>query len=264
MTRCFNSRSRVGSDLHVSSTTASPLAFQFALPRGERPYYQSWQYPWLNVSIRAPAWGATRILPMSCAMVQFQFALPRGERRVPLQQAAMVEEFQFALPRGERPPQPSPRIWEVQFQFALPRGERLITLFQFLIVFRFNSRSRVGSDGSEGRAAPAPWCFNSRSRVGSDADSRPLGYGVAVSIRAPAWGATSRLRGINEWMPFQFALPRGERPPPAVSQQNSMPVSIRAPAWGATLLKTTSSIRISRFNSRSRVGSDKGGVNKPR
>ena len=34
--------------------------FQFALPRGERPYAQDVRDA-LEVSIRAPAWGATRV-----------------------------------------------------------------------------------------------------------------------------------------------------------------------------------------------------------
>ena len=98
---------------------------------------------------------------------------------------------------------------------------------------RFNSRSRVGSDAGFATPEQHRAGFNSRSRVGSDAQLIALAEKFAVSIRAPAWGATQvadedgAVFGVSirapawgatyagvvdnvEW-PFQFALPRGER-----------------------------------------------------
>ena len=97
----------------------------------------------------------------------------------------------------------------------------------------FNSRSRVGSDLYRQATVLSGLRFNSRSRVGSDvvhgfADAAP-----GVSIRAPAWGATSATSASANCSAFQFALPRGER---------------RG--------KPTAAAFILRFNSRSRVGSD--------
>ena len=60
----------------TTSTTSPPL-FQFALPRGERRAGCHGRGTVLQVSIRAPAWGATFVV---CVLVEFQFALPRGER----------------------------------------------------------------------------------------------------------------------------------------------------------------------------------------
>ena len=77
------------------------------------------------------------------------------------------------------------------FQFALPRGERL----------------RSTSSGQRWRR------FNSRSREGSDAGQQQLIFDAAVSIRAPARGATNCRSVVGSVMPFQFALPRGERLP---------------------------------------------------
>ena len=54
----FNSRSRVGSDAEYVSAEIVIAAFQFALPRGERPI-------------------STLSMAATCS---FQFALPRGER----------------------------------------------------------------------------------------------------------------------------------------------------------------------------------------
>ena len=57
--QCFNSRSRVGSDLLLFAHIATATMFQFALPRGER----------------------RRTLTRNAGDVVFQFALPRGERQ---------------------------------------------------------------------------------------------------------------------------------------------------------------------------------------
>ena len=78
-----------------------------------------------------------------------------------------------------------------------------------------------------------PWRFNSRSRVGSDLADLAVDAETSVSIHAPAWGATFRLVMERPWMEvsihapawgatfsaralaalmgFQFTLPRGER-----------------------------------------------------
>ena len=76
----FNSRSRVGSDLYAAFCEAADVvsihapawgatvgwprrrqrrAFQFTLPRGERPLYAAFCEAADVVSIHAPAWGAT-------------------------------------------------------------------------------------------------------------------------------------------------------------------------------------------------------------
>ena len=143
--RSFNSRSRVGSDIMGSG--------------GARR---------TSVSIRAPAWGATKVLNKTIASFAFQFALPRGER--PLCRAGC-------------------------------RG-----------MAGFNSRSRVGSDAAHRHRRRHRLGFNSRSRVGSDPPFVGAHRQAAVSIRAPAWGATSISVFIRATSGFQFALPRGERP----------------------------------------------------
>ena len=69
--------------------------------------------------------------------------------------------------------------------------------------------------------------------MGSDGITWRTYNAYRVSIRAPAWGATTGKGQFLASTWFQFALPRGERQKfsvePAVEQ-----VSIRAPAWGAT------------------------------
>ena len=83
----------------------------------------------------------------------------------------------------------------------------------------------------------ANWCrvhFNPRSREGSDSDTVDEGFGVHISIHAPAKGATF-VGGVS------LAL---------------ILISIHAPAKGATsrLLRLTTNFAY--FNPRSREGSD--------
>ena len=143
--------------------------------------------------------------------------------------------FQSTLPRGERPIQATDTSTSPQFQSTLPRGER-----QWPVVLQ------CGLDGvsihapargatHDGRRRRRGKCFNPRSRAGSD----QLHTVMATRPRA-----------------FQSTLPRGERrPTPAVSSAASA-VSIHAPARGATSCSSAWSASTSRFNPRSRAGSD--------
>jgi len=54
----------------------------------------------------------------------------------------------------------------------------------------FNPRSRGGSDRIHSTTFKNKWCFNPRSRGGSDGTDAATMAGVAVSIHAPAGGAT--------------------------------------------------------------------------
>ena len=62
------------------------------------------------------------------------------------------------------------------FQFALPHGERRQLIKTKKVEKGFNSRSRMGSDF---------FCFSLFVAV------------IAVSIRAPAWGATGQASAIR-------------------------------------------------------------------
>ena len=92
---CFNSRSRVGSDL-FSGNQASCVEVSIRAPAWGATLHRELVKAVPKVSIRAPAWGAT-------AASAFQFALPRGERLIAFLVLLDTPLFQFALPRGERP-----------------------------------------------------------------------------------------------------------------------------------------------------------------
>ena len=155
-------------------------------------------------------------------------------------------------------------------------------------VARFNPRSRAGSDTLVRVVDGDTVRFNPRSRAGSDERQRPEAVGVAVSIHAPARGATRRCilfghrqhvsihapaRGATRYSHplegielFQSTLPRGERRTlvvtwPAFTRfQSTLPRGERLRRhWGSGACKgfnpRSRAARI-RFNPRSRAGSD--------
>ena len=76
----FNSRSRVGSDTRPPAPPKPRRRFQFTLPRGERQSVFCRFFETIEVSIHAPAWGATLVAAAHWQPTAFQFTLPRGER----------------------------------------------------------------------------------------------------------------------------------------------------------------------------------------
>ena len=101
------------------------------------------------------------------------------------------KSFQSTLPRGERQaPWHFGQVFAL-FQSTLPRGERQRLAFCIVVLlFHFNPRSREGSDG------------NIHENICS----------YAISIHAPARGATLIVCTSNSYqLKFQSTLPRGER-----------------------------------------------------
>ena len=126
-------------------------------------------YTLILVSIRAPARGATLLQYLECAFNGFQFALPRGERR--RRRDAVRHDWRF--------------------QFALPRGERQPPFRGTLVIARFNSRSREGSDAPFGFVEQLARVSIRAPARGATAHQCPRHCRLVVSIRAPARGATA-------------------------------------------------------------------------
>ena len=142
---------------------------------------------------------------------------------------------------------------------------------------RFNPRSREGSDPLERHRRYVLRCFNPRSREGSDIAGVPASDSAIVSIHAPAKGATFHKQRFGPGNHVSIHAPaKGAtcRIPPDFQDCS---VSIHAPAKGATerniwglltikfqstlprrerLYRRGRKIRQSRFNPRSREGSD--------
>ncbi len=188
----FNPRSRVGSDLIITTRLMTLMLFQSTLPRGERHRHDIEDRNGIPVSIHAPAWGATfcctfiishsafqSTLPRGerptswvdspSLMVWFQSTLPRGERLalLPIQNEAGT--FQSTLPRGERPKVKRILISSPKFQSTLPRGERPGPLVPSLKSWEFQSTLPRGERLLFRTLDSACQIrFNPRSRVGSD------------------------------------------------------------------------------------------------
>ena len=122
----------------------------------------------------------------------------------------------------------------------------------------FNPRARVGRDASSRPSSRASCCFNPRARVGRDQRQLEVAVEVpAVSIHAPAWGATL---GANYGATFDVVsihAPAWGATRHACWCYCRHPVSIHAPAWGATPKRDGAFSEPFRFNPRARVGRDR-------
>ena len=146
--------------------------FQSTLPRGERLSPSGKSSKAVDVSIHAPAGGATYSNYRTGPGIKFQSTLPRGERRVlsafrqffssfnprsrggsDLISSCRPSEssgFQSTLPRGERRGSTTATCWLSGFQSTLPRGERPCRWSVITSTGSFNPRSRGGSDWNTG------------------------------------------------------------------------------------------------------------------
>ena len=168
----------------------------------------------------------------------FQSTHPRGVRPCVQQQPGLCYwAFQSTHPRGVRRQEaclPSPRK---KFQSTHPRGVRpSISVTSLRPFFHFNPRTRVGCDWDRPSSTASRLHFNPRTRVGCDQvislvhllipvfqSTHPRGVRLrsqarrspshAISIHAPAWGATCAVAcWQEERLAFQSTHPRGVRP----------------------------------------------------
>ena len=100
----FNPRSREGSDANDVDYFADAYLFQSTLPRRERLFTRNFPSNILEVSIHAPAKGATKYWrEREEEQRKFQSTLPRRERQGFFKDACSMLRFQSTLPRRERP-----------------------------------------------------------------------------------------------------------------------------------------------------------------
>ena len=109
------------------------------------------------------------------------------------------------------------------------------------VELHFNPRSREGSDTFTAYCSSRCKDFNPRSREGSDVPNNAEVKRIAISIHAPAKGAT--------WQPYEF--------------DRVDIISIHAPAKGATMHCKYQDRRKNNFNPRSREGSDPESISRP-
>ena len=119
----FNPRSRGGSDLQRRGLTVYRMGFN-PRSRGGSDHLSPHTESRLNVSIRAPAGGATARIGMSVKFAWFQSALPRGER-LDADRCFDLARVSIRAPAGGATHWFTPLSCFDRFQSALPRGERL-------------------------------------------------------------------------------------------------------------------------------------------
>ena len=100
----FNPRAREGRDTASAMTAPSASVFQSTRPRGARRVDEEHVIEVIDVSIHAPARGATPVFKRTRISNQFQSTRPRGAR--PHHAATLLTAllFQSTRPRGARPP----------------------------------------------------------------------------------------------------------------------------------------------------------------
>ena len=209
----FNSRPRVGGVLDDFDIRAGHEQFQFSPPRGGRPVGLHEGQKVHNISILAPAWGASETCETAVKSNRFQFSPPRGGRHAVTPSRRSVSIISILAPAWGASDRFLEDMGPALFQFSPPRGGRLGLRRAFPLHQYFNSRPRVGGVhvGHCAREyrnisilAPA-WGASIKPPPGTE--RRAL-----ISILAPAWGASGRNAHIRR------------RPQ----------ISILAPAWGAS------------------------------
>ena len=236
-----------------------------------------------GVSIHAPAWGATVPFDTFFALTRkFQSTHPRGVRRRRHghrsheekrfnprtrvgcdaghhQKAVVPGLVSIHAPAWGATPYSALMVGSTAaFQSTHPRGVRRGRHGRrFLPAARFNPRTRVGCDESRAETDVLAGQFQSTHPRGvRPARACAVCPRGAVSIHAPAWGATIRLRA-------HCLVSIGFNPRTRVGCDSARCragwtawVSIHAPAWGATPGCCRGRARSGSFNPRTRVGCD--------
>ena len=210
------------------------MQFQSTLPRRERRRKPKQGTNHVNISIHAPAKGATHRIR----------DLQRKDR------------FQSTLPRRERHRLHLIKRSDMNFNPRSREGSDVAALAICDANTNFNPRSREGSDGKYLYGIRRQHHFNPRSREGSD-DLRQMGQGrpcrfqstlprrerLPIGWSHPSWSNFNpRSREGSDKLVFAVTNPSN--------------ISIHAPAKGATAVPIGKIIVCIYFNPRSREGSD--------
>ena len=92
--------------------------------------------------------------------------------------------------------------------------------------------------------------------MGRDVSQRPFRLVRAISIHAPAWGATYPVNKMGAYVCISIHAPAWGATLNSLWILHQIAISIHAPAWGATAPKSLSGKSTAHFNPRARVGRD--------
>ena len=164
--------------------------------------------------------------------------------------------FQSTLPRGERLSGSNKRSVGICFNPRSREGSDVVSLMCCIQAFAFQSTLPRGERQICSTTMESSGSFNPRSREGSDGKTSYFHIKYSVSIHAPARGATPHLLGDFRIICVSIHAPARGATCQRKALIQSKSVSIHAPARGATLSLFHQSFPASRFNPRSREGSD--------
>ena len=147
----------------------------------------------IDVSIHAPARGATLWPPMMIPTESFNPRTREGCDRGHTGLTIINQVSIHAPARGATSSLLSSCL-RCLFQSTHPRGVRQRLAVDRGRAVRFNPRTREGCDGTCWRSPTPAGCFNPRTREGCDAYELFQVRPFCVSIHAPARGATLQVR----------------------------------------------------------------------
>ena len=210
--RCFNPRSRAGSDERLGAWAQGVERVSIRAPARGATSWLGCPGQDGKVSIRAPARGATwtsktkRVdndvsirAPARGATQPEQHvpAVPAVSIRAPARGATMAaarwineEAVSIRAPARGATVTCAASAECAVFQSALPRGERPGLRRRRGWIMTFQSALPRGERPKRCSSTSTSECFNPRSRAGSDPEPEPTPEPEPVSIRAPARGAT--------------------------------------------------------------------------
>ena len=190
----FNPRARVGRDRHTARCVDSGHNVSIHAPAWGATRPDGQNAPGRLVSIHAPAWGATawNVAAMR-SNVGFNPRARVGRDGMPSRHTRAFCLFQSTRPRGARRGNPDRTGGPDSVSIHAPAwGATEAPLPPLSGTRCFNPRARVGRDTSAGKISALFQVFQStRPRGARLAIQRVVVYLPIVSIHAPAWGATS-------------------------------------------------------------------------
>ncbi len=211
-------------------------SFQSTRPRGARHVVALGAALGVDVSIHAPAWGATWPLHSRTCSVTVSIHAPAWGATLDHVGLNDLGRVSIHAPAWGATPSPCP-------------GSRSTGCF--------NPRARVGRDSKPSALSTSLMQFQSTrprgARLFSCMFPTPPSW---VSIHAPAWGATRpHLQGDHRRRVSIHAPAWGATSDRGCGEERTG-VSIHAPAWGATPSPCPGSRQTDCFNPRARVGRD--------
>ncbi len=164
-----------------------------------------------EVSIHAPAWGATHTDNHANEDDDVSIHAPAWGATPGQSYRQACDEFQSTRPHGARRTVVSTDCSSRLFQSTRPHGARLVATAIRFRSFSFNPRARMGRDQGCIAAIGARTVSIHAPAWGATAFFCALFRVPHVSIHAPAWGATCKAANLLHNRMFQSTRPHGAR-----------------------------------------------------